>query len=394
MKILITSDWYAPVINGVVTSVRNLEDELRKRGHEVKILTLSGDHTSYRDGEVYYVRSVGAGRIYPNARVSFSIRNSCLEELIQWKPDIIHSQCEFTTYLFAQHIARKTKAPLVHTYHTIYEDYTHYFSPNKVLGEKAVAVFSRKVLNHVDAVIAPTDKVKRLLVKYRVEPGIFTVPTGIDLSRFAQARRKCFPSTRRLVTVGRLAKEKNIEEILTFLAGKRGQDYEYLIVGDGPHREALEQLTAELGLTDRVHFTGMVKPEQVADYYRKGDVFVCASNSETQGLTYVEALASALPSVCRRDACLEGVIIDGCNGWQYEDEDGFFDALEQLFSNKIVYETASAYALIQAKKFSKEVFAENVENVYRKVLAAAAEASTWEEAVLWERTDRKHLRIG
>lgn len=110
-------------------------------------------------------------------------------------------------------------------------------------------------------------------------------------------------------------------------------------------------------------------------------------------------LPAPWPSVCRKDSCLEGVILDGCNGWQYEDEDGFFDALEQLFADKVAYETASAYALIQAKGFSKEVFAEHIEEVYRKVLAAAAEAAAWEETkwketAVWERTERKHLRIG
>ncbi len=332
MKILITSDWYAPVVNGVVTSVRNLEEELRKRGHEVRILTLSGNHTSHREGDVYYVRSLGAGKIYPNARLSLSIRDTYLEELIAWKPDIVHSQCEFTTWLFAHHIARRTGAALIHTYHTIYEDYTHYFSPNKALGEKAVAVFSRKVLKHVDAVIAPTRKVKQLLEKYRVEPGIFTVPTGIELERFCQKgekgsrgpERRAYPDSRRLVTVGRLAREKNIEEILGFLAEDRGQAYEYLIVGDGPYRPELMKTVRQLGLERRVKFTGMIPPDQVPEYYRKGDVFVCAS----------------------------------------------------------------AHACEKALDFSKETFADRIEEVYRIALRAGQEETAWNKA------DRRDLQAG
>ena len=396
MKILITSEWYVPVVNGVVTSVCNLERELRKRGHEVRILMLSEDHTSHQERDVYYVGSLGAGKIYPNARLSLSIRNTYLEELIAWKPDIVHSQCEFTTWLFAHHIARRTGAALIHTYHTIYEDYTHYFSPNKALGEKVVAVFSRKVLNHVDAVIAPTRKVKRLLEKYRVEPGIFTVPTGIDLERFyrkdekgnADLAGRAYPDTRRLVTVGRLAREKNIEEILGFLAEGRGQDYEYLIVGDGPYRPELMQKVKNLGLERRVEFTGMISPDQVPEYYRKGDVFVCASSSETQGLTYLEALASGLPAVCRKDPCLEGVVIDGYNGWQYEDADGFFDGLERLFANRKVYGEASANACEKALDFSKEVFAGRIEEIYRIALRAKQEGAEWNKA------DRRDLQAG
>lgn len=127
-----------------------------------------------------------------------------------------------------------------------------------------------------------------------------------------------------LITVGRLAKEKNIEEILELLADARGQQYRYLLVGDGPYLEVLEAKVQALGLTDRVTFAGMVPPEQVASYYKKGDIFVCASGSETQGLTYIEALASGLPLVCHKDACLEDVLTDGYNGWQYENAAGIF----------------------------------------------------------------------
>ena len=135
MKVLITTDWYYPVINGVVTSVQTLAAELKKRGNEVRILTLSRNHQSYREGGVYYAGSVGAGRIYPQARLKLPVSGKCIKELILWKPDIIHSQCEFSTFLMAKKIAKELQIPIVHTYHTVYEDYTHYFSPRKKWGE-------------------------------------------------------------------------------------------------------------------------------------------------------------------------------------------------------------------------------------------------------------------
>ena len=100
MKILITTDLYTTATNGVVTSVKNLFDELKGKGHDVRILTLSDSMNSYRDGDVYYIRSMPIG-VYPNVRMPLSYRHKLIKELIEWKPDIIHSQCEFFSFQFA-----------------------------------------------------------------------------------------------------------------------------------------------------------------------------------------------------------------------------------------------------------------------------------------------------
>ena len=140
LKILITTDWYEPVINGVVTSVVTLKEQLERLGCEVRILTLSENGQEGREGAVYYLSSVDASRIYPGARAAFP-SGRCLEELLSWKPDLIHSQCEFSSFLAAKRIAGKTGIPIVHTYHTVYEDYTHYFSAGKPWGRRAAALF-------------------------------------------------------------------------------------------------------------------------------------------------------------------------------------------------------------------------------------------------------------
>lgn len=134
MKILITTDWYTPAVNGVVTSVKNLQRELERRGHEVRILTLSQSlHSWSRDG-VTAIGSVNAGRIYPGARLRTAMAGRWVRELMDWRPDVIHSQCEFSTFFLARRIAEELDVPLVHTYHTVYEDYTHYFSPSVRVG--------------------------------------------------------------------------------------------------------------------------------------------------------------------------------------------------------------------------------------------------------------------
>lgn len=381
MKILITSDWYAPAVNGVVTSVKNLRQELERRGHEVRVLTLSQTTRSWEEGGVTYLGSVPAGLVYPGARLRTPVVRKWVRELIAWGPDVVHSQCEFSTFFLARRIAEALGIPLVHTYHTVYEDYTHYFSPSVRFGKKAVAVFSRWVAAHTDCLIAPTGKVRLLLQSYGVDKPVFVVPSGIDLRRFggepdpwrmAVLRASLdIPQDRTiLVSVGRLAEEKNLDELLRLRSALGGCAVTLLLVGDGPDRPRLECLAAELGLAaPDVVFAGMVPPEQVADWYQLGDLFVSASTSETQGLTYVEALAAGVPALCRADPCLTEVIRDGENGWQYRDGADFRRKLDLFLSQPHHRRRLARGARRSAEAFSAEGFAEQVESIYREQIA-------------------------
>ena len=384
MKILITTDWYSPAVNGVVTSVLNLRRELEARGHEVRVLTLSQNlHSSVEDG-VTRIGSVPVGLIYPGARLRAVLAGRYIRELVEWGPEVVHSQCEFSTFFLARRIAEELDVPLVHTYHTVYEDYTHYFSPSVRLGRRAVETLTRWVAGQTDCLIAPTGKVRSLLEGYGVTVPVFVVPSGIDLRCF---RREAVPGCRAamlqsmgipaenlvLVSVGRLAEEKNLEELLRFRAALGEQGVTLLVVGDGPHRPQLEQLAAQLGLTaPAVVFAGMVPPEQVADWYRLGDLFVSASSSETQGLTYVEALAAGVPALCRADDCLSGVIREGENGWQYRDERDFMNKLDWFRSHPDRWAALAWQAADSAGEFSAETFAARLEAIYQDRIARHA----------------------
>ena len=388
MKILITTDWYSPAVNGVVTSVLNLRRELELRGHEVRVLTLSQDlHSSVQDG-VTRIGSVAAGLVYPGVRLRTALAGRWVRELVEWGPDVVHSQCEFSTFFLARRIAEELNVPLIHTYHTVYEDYTHYFSPSVRLGRRAVAALSRGVAARTDCMIAPTGKVRTLLQGYGVRTPVFVVPSGIDLRRF---QRPPVPGCRAsllaaldiprenlvLVSVGRLAAEKNLDELLRFRAAMGDQAVTLLLVGDGPYRAQLEREAADLGLpAPQVVFAGMVPPQQVAEWYQLGDLFVSASSSETQGLTYVEALAAGVPALCRADPCLSGVIRDGENGWQFRDFSDFMSKLEAFRAHPELRRALSEQAAASARDYSAEEFARRVEGIY---LAQITRRSGWKE---------------
>mgnify|MGYP001049452444 CR=1 FL=1 len=379
MKILITADCYTPTINGVVTSILNLETELRRLGHDVKILCPSENFHSSESENVYRIGSVGVGRIYSGARAALRISQSHLQKLIDWKPDIIHSQSEFSSFIMAKRIAAEVNCPIVHTYHTVYENYTHYFSPSITLGRKAVIVMTKRILRHTKAVIAPSQKIERLLKDYGIEQPIKVIPTGLKLKKFSdeisvniinelKAKLGIPLKSRVLITVGRAAKEKNIDELIRYFKRLDIENTAFVIVGGGPYLDALKDLAYAENISDKMIFTGAVEPENIAAYYRLGDIFLSASQSETQGLTYIEALASGLPAVCRRDDCLNDVITNGKNGGQYTDFKEFSELIRTFLFNDELYKSMSENAVQTAQKYSAEKFAKDVETVYMEIL--------------------------
>ena len=380
MKILITTDLFTTDTNGVVTSVKNLWDELKKKGHDVRIITLSESRHSHSDGVVYYIRSMPIG-VYPNVRMALSYRHPLIKELIEWRPDVIHSQCEFFTYQYALRIAKHTGAPIVHTYHTLYEQYVTYAIPSKRLGCYVVRVLTRKRLKKADRIIAPTHKVEQALNDYGLTQAISIVPSGINLDQHrvritakerAQKRRALGIGDEHfaLLNLGRLGTEKSLDALLELFARAAATEdkLRFLIVGDGPARESLEQQAASLGVTDKVIFTGMVRPGEVQEYYQLGDVFVSASTSETQGLTYIEAAANGLPLLCRRDPCLAGVIRQGENGFEYDSEAEFLAYVRQICHDPEWCKAAGRTSEEIAATFDKSTFGDAVEKIYTNVL--------------------------
>ena len=381
-KILITTDLYTVPTNGVVTSVQNLFDELTAKGHDVRILTISDTYHSRREGAVYYIRSMPLKAVYPDLRMPISFRHKLIQEIIDWKPDIVHSQCEFFSYQFAARIAKITGAPLVHTYHTLYEQYlTSYVVPSKRMGDFLAKFLSRRRLKRVDTLVAPTQKVENTLQGYGMRAPISIVPSGISLEQHHQRlsaqerleRRRSLgigDEAQVLLNLGRLGGEKNLGELLTLFAEARQKNdsLKFLIVGDGPAREELEAQAKALGVEQHVIFTGMVPPAEVQNYYQLGDVFVSASTSETQGLTYIEAAANGLPLLCRQDDCLADVLQEGENGYEYTSAEEFLNAIDAVMENPQWRKSAARRSEEIAATFDKKAFGEAIEQIYESVL--------------------------
>ena len=231
-----------------------------------------------------------------------------------------------------------------------------------------------------DFVIAPTGKVRDLLQRYGVKTPVEVIPSGLELEQFAVQMDDMERNTLRekfgigkedvvLLYLGRLAQEKNIEELLLLTDRYADPHIKLLLVGDGPYRSVLEEKAAKLRLGERVIFAGMVPPNEVVRYYSLGDIFVSASQSETQGLTYVEAMAAGLPLLCRDDPCLLEVVQNGKNGLTYINEDEFRQKLGFLLHDKYArYVLGNAAKKTVFQQFSAIGFAGNVLKNYQALL--------------------------
>jgi 1,2-diacylglycerol 3-alpha-glucosyltransferase len=398
MRIGLFTDSYYPQTNGVATSVFMLREHLARLGHEVFVFTSACPAARHSGDMVYRIPSVPIGAGLRLACAPFGIMKTVGELNL----DMIHTHTEFSLGILGRAAARRYGLPLIHTMHTVYEAYTHYIlGANRLdpLKKSAARRLCAAFCNSADTVIAPTRKVENLLRSYGVTRDVAVVPTGIDIGRFRAAdgdakktvllRKKLgiTENCKVIVSIGRLSEEKSIDTILramkTYLPGR--PDARLLIVGDGPARKSLECLTADLGIADKIIFAGEQPWDGIADFYRLGRAFVSASQSETQGLTYIEAFASGVPVVAKADPCLDGVLNDGANGFAFDDDAGMIRALDRLLFDELCRKKISARAILSAERFSAERFAEAVMSVYRGVkgIKPAEDEATPADGLRW-----------
>jgi len=383
LNIGLFTETYYPEINGVANSVYMLKNELEKIGHTVYVFTTTTPGAPEYEYNVFRVPSLPCVLI-TERRVGLFYQPKLAALIKKLNLDLIHTQTEFSLGIFGRIMAKELKLPMVHTYHTIYEDYTHYITHFKALDSRAkafVRVFTRVCCNTVEQVIVPTEKVKELLLNYSVNKDMSVIPTGVNLKKFnpdvyskediKQLRNKfgIEQLDKVLIYVGRISKEKNIIEIIEAMPeymSSRNQ-VKFVIVGGGPELERLKQLVVDLNIQDKIIFTGSQPWDNIGLFYQLGDLFISASQSETQGLTYIEAMAAGLPIVAKQDKCLQDILEPGWNGYDFSDRISLMKGLDAIFfgNDAIPY---GENARTKMKKYSAEEFARNVESVYDEVI--------------------------
>ncbi len=387
MRIGIFTETYTPYISGLVTSEVMLKNALEKLGHEVYVVTANLESFKYEYNEeerILKIPGIPTG-IY-DSRLTSIYPVKAVNKIRSWKLDVIHSQTEFAIGTFARLLAKQYNIPLVHTYHTLYEDYIHYITKGYFnRSSKKIVEYLTKFYCATTAteLIVPTNKIYKLFKeKYKFEKNINIIPTGIEVERFFKENvnlkevenlRKQLPITKKdfiLLFVGRLAEEKNVEFLLES-EKKIQQKYpniKLLIVGDGPDKEKYEEYAKELGIIHNTIFTGKVAWTDMPYYYQLADAFVTASKTETQGLTIIEAMAANTVPVCMKDEAFASMVTEDLDGLFFETKEEYENKIYYLYENKEARGKLDRQARIQAETYSSKYYAERVLEVYIRAI--------------------------
>ena len=322
MRIALFTNNYLPFCGGVTISVETLRRGLESSGHEAWVF--GPRLTGAEDVSVKVVRypSIPVAT-YPEfaLAVPYSRRIDRMVTALDF--DVIHAHHPFLLGPAARRLARRTRRPLVFTYHTRYEKYAHYVPLPLSLVQAAALRISAGFAAQADAVLAPSAVIRDELHARGVRAPIAVVPTGVDLERFrpgdrVAARRSLGVGDDEplVLYVGRLDREKSVdrvilafERIASTIPGAR-----LVLVGQGTEAERLRRAAAGSPGAERIRFLGLRPHDTLAECYQAADVFLFASETETQGLVLAEAAACGLPAVAVDAPGCDEVVRDGDTG--------------------------------------------------------------------------------
>jgi 1,2-diacylglycerol 3-alpha-glucosyltransferase/glucuronosyltransferase len=268
MKIAIATDAWAPQINGVVTTLEKMGEELTQLGNQVMYITPEGFNTFPCPS-------------YPSIRLAMFPNNKVTNMLDEYKPDAIHIATEGPLGHAARKYCVKNDLKFTTSYHTQFPEYVRLRAPIPVSWTYR---FLRNFHGNAVRTMVPTPSQQQRLINAKFSD-VVVWTRGVDINLF-HPRSKEFISDSRPISMymGRVAVEKNIEAFLKIdLPGTK------YIIGDGPDLEELKKKYPD------AKFTGFKRGEELATYLAAADVFVFPSLTDTYGLVMLEAMACGVP---------------------------------------------------------------------------------------------------
>jgi len=376
MKIGFFTDAYPPQINGVATTVEELRGSLVARDHKVYVVVPA--YPKFKDTcpDVLRLRSVRLWK-NPELRVSYMFPDRILQKVLQLDVDVVHGFSGGATPSLGLTLAKLKRKPYVFTYNTRWNKYTHYILNGRVIKPKAMEQMARLYCNVCDHIIAPAQYVKDELIKFGVKKPITVIPNGVNINKFKPLKNNDLKNKlglgeddKILLCVARLAKEKSIDFLIRTFAkySKDNPNVYFVIAGDGPERGNLQKLIDSLKLGNKVLLLGMIPYNDIPNIYNSADVFIFASQTETEGMIVPEAMSSGLPVLAVRDRVFEQFIESGKDGFLVEKNEKIFNAhLDKLIKDDNLRLEMGKNARIKIEQFSLDEIAKKFENLYKQL---------------------------
>lgn len=391
MRVAIFTNNYLPRVSGVSVAVNFLNTALKRQGHET--LIVAPDYGFDPEVPGVHVERITSIAI-PKLKVALTLgdldRTKIRYLMRGFRPDIIHCHHPFLLGESAVAVADELGVPVVYTFHTLYEFFSHYFLLDTEPVRKRIRDFTVKFTEHCDLVITPTEPIKQYLQSLGVTARVEAVPTGIDFSRFEQVTPAQVESLRRrfglarydcvLLSVGRITKEKNVRLCLDTLAEmtRRGVNCALLMLGEGPEADMLMAEAKDKHLEKRMILGGFLDQETLAAAYFLGTIFLFPSLSDTQGIVLYEALAAGLPIVATDSMASRAAVRPGENGlFAHPTAFDFADKIEQILADRERFSPG-----IDTAAFSHEAIGQTYDRLYRETIEATHRPKTDKRALL------------
>ncbi len=387
MTIALFSDSYLPTKSGIVTVVVQLQEQLKKLGHRVILVTVeTTDEYETYDPDIYRVHSVALG-LGTDQFVGIPAMHPLIHFLKDAGVELIHCHTEFGIGKAGLRAAHVLKIPAICTTHTMWTDfYKYYLSFGKIISPRIINGIMKKYYGKFDSLIGVSTKARNYFKQEGMLPNMPSViiPNAIDKEKFQKAHisqeqklalRKSYninPDDIMLLFVGRIGEEKRVFELLKVCQNlsKKNKKIKMVFVGNGPaYEDMLKKASAEIA-SKQIIFTGFIEWTKVSEYYESADIFVTTSLSEMHSMTILEAQLSGLPIIVRRDESYLDSVFEGENGYLTDTEEEMEEKILELAADSDKRKRFGERSLEITKRFTIEAHIKKTLKVYEEVMKA------------------------
>lgn len=337
LRISFVTETYPPDVNGVAMTLQRIVEGLQSLGHDVWLVRPRPSRSANQDmqGNESLVRGIPIP-MYPELKLGLPAKRYLVRLWSRNRPDLVHVATEGPLGWSAIQAAKKLKIPITSDFRTNFHAYSAFY--NLGFLKKAILGYMRKFHNATQCTMVPTDELGQSLAPLGFQR-LVVIPRGIDTDLFDPAKRSLElrrvwgvgPDTTVLLSVGRLAAEKNLDLTVKAYqhARSKGGDVRLVVVGDGPLREQIAKACPD------AIFTGTQRGDSLAAHYASADVFIFPSVTETFGNVTLEAMASGLAVVAFDCAAARQLIRHAESGClaALGDESGFLGLTQRLVSD-------------------------------------------------------------
>jgi len=370
LRIAVVTETWPPEVNGVAMTLAKLVQGLSHRNHDVQLIrprqTKTDSPMSDASLEEVLMRGMPIPR-YPELKLGLPSKKTLVKTWTLRRPDVVHIATEGPLGWSALQAAKVLKLPVTSDFRTNFQSYSKHYGVGWL--RKPIVAYLRKFHNATACTMVPTRELMRTLSQNGFA-NLKVVSRGVDTKLFNIAKRDtslrsswgATDNTKVLISVGRMAPEKNLDQVLkTYEALKStGQAFKLVMVGDGPLKEQFQKRYPE------IIFPGMLSQTNLAAYYASSDLFIFPSQTETFGNVTLEALASGIPVLAFDCAAARDWVQTGVNGWLIAENnpEGFAAQAVTVFNSKDLLDQITQSTRQQVVHLDWDQIAEQVESVF------------------------------